>query len=175
MVATPGDITVSVANAEAIRQVTSRRDAFPKNLVNYKILDIFGRSVLTTEGAEWKDHRKVMAPGFNEKNNVLVFAESARQAQSMIKKWLAMGGTTINDVPTDTMRLTLHIITRIGFGVSLLWPGEKPVGVQSVRDAELSSNEAPEGHTMSFENALSELLEYLFLVLMVPQWLLSKY
>lgn len=171
----PSMTLIFLANAEAIHQITARREAFPKTLESYKILDIFGRNILSTEGAEWKEHRKVSAPGFNEKNNVLVFAESTRQTRGMLKKWLDAGDITHEDVPTDTMRLTLHIITKIGFGVSLLWPGEKPTGKQSVRDAELSSSEPPEGHTMSFERALTDLLEYLFLILLVPKWLLSKF
>jgi len=170
---TPSGLTIYLANAEAIRQVSARREAFPKSLDSYKVLDIFGRNILSTEGAEWKEHRKVTAPGFNEKNNVLVFSESARQAQSMIRKWLAEEGKTNNEVPKDTSRLTLHIITSIGFGVKLLWAGEKPIGKQNMRNAQFSSNEPPEGHALSFEHALEQLLEYLFLVLMVPKWLLG--
>ena len=179
-----GDILVIVypdgprlflANAEAIHQITSRREAFPKTLESYQILNIFGRNILSTEGAEWKEHRKVTAPGFNEKNNLLVFAEATKQTRGMIKKWMDAGDITHEDIPTDTMRLTLHIITKIGFGVSLLWPGEKPAGKQSVRDAELSSSDPPEGHTMSFEHALSELLEYLILILLAPKWILSEF
>ena len=171
----PGSLIIYLADAEAIRQVTARREAFPKPLEAYKILDVFGRNILSTEGAEWKIHRKVSSPSFNEVNNVLVFAEATKQAQGMIKQWTSAEDSTLTEVPTDTMRLTLHIISRVGFGVSLLWPGEKPNGKQTVRDAVLSSNEPAEGHTMSFENSLSTLLEYLFLVLLVPKWLLSEY
>lgn len=171
----PSGPVIFLANAEAIHQITARREAFPKTLQSYKVLDIFGRNILSTEGAEWKEHRKVSAPGFNEKNNLLVFAEATKQTRGMIRKWMDAGDVTQKDVPTDTMRLALHIITKIGFGVSLLWPGEKPTGNQSVRDAELSSNEPPEGHTMSFEQALTDLLEYLIIILLAPKWLLSKF
>jgi hypothetical protein len=58
-----------------------------------------------------------------------------------------VGNVTHDDILTDIMRLTLYIITKIGFGVSLLWPGEKPSGKQSVRDTELSNSEPPEGYT----------------------------
>jgi len=78
------------------------------------------------------------------------------------------------EVPHDTMRLALHIISRIGFGVRLLWPGEQPTEKQSTSDAVYSSNEASEGHTMSFEGSLSVLLENLFFVLLLPKWLLSE-
>lgn len=172
----PGLTNVWVANAEAIHQITSRRVDFPKPLESYKILEVFGRNIITTEGVEWKQHRKVSSPSFNEKNNVLVFAEACGQAQSMLRKWTGLDGNgniTINEVPTDTDRLTLHIISSIGFGKRLLWPGEKLSGNQSPR--EVYSSETPaEGHTMSFENALNSFLDKLLWVLLTPKWLLSK-
>ncbi|KAK0106956.1 hypothetical protein ONS95_003671 [Cadophora gregata] len=173
----PGAIQVWLANAEALHQVTSRREAFPKPLESYRILEIFGRNIISTEGAEWKQHRKIMSPGFNEKNNVLVFAEACRQAQGMLRKWTGPDGSgniTLEEVPTDTMRLTLHIISRIGFGVRLLWPGEKPDEKESARDAIYSSNDPPEGHTMSFEHALDTLLGNLIWVLLTPKWILKR-
>lgn len=79
--------------------------------------------------------------------------------------------TTLDTVPHDTERLTLHIISHVGFGVRLLWPGEessdKDVGIYS-------GTTPPKGHTMSFGNAISTLMENIFLVLLVPGWLLSK-
>lgn len=113
-------------------------------------------------------------PGFNEKNNVLVWAEACKQAQGMLRKWTAPGVETIMEVPADTMRVTLHIISKIGFGVGLLWPGEKPSQKQYATDAIYSSSEPLEGHTMSFENVLETLLEHLILTLLLPKWILSK-
>src|SRR5690349_8530879 len=73
---TPIKNVLWVATAEVIHQITSRREAFPKPLRDYKVLDIYGQNVVTTEGAEWKMHRKATSPGFNEKNNALVFTET---------------------------------------------------------------------------------------------------
>jgi len=169
-----GGIHIWLANAEAIRQVTARRDAFPKPLESYRILEIFGRNIITTEGSEWKQHRKITSPGFNEKNNVLVFKEACRQTQGMLRKWTKAGNATLEDVPVDSMRLTLHIISMIGFGVRLLWPGEELSGTESLQDGAYSSQKPPPGHSMSFEHALDTLLEHLIWVLITPKWLLGK-
>ncbi|KAB8294857.1 hypothetical protein EYC80_006818 [Monilinia laxa] len=174
LIVSPGSVLGFISNAEAIQQITSRRDAFPKPLASYSILEIFGRNIVTTEGIEWRKHRKISSPSFTEKNNALVFAESCLQAQGMLRKWLGpegRGGVTLKEVPTDTMRVTLHVISRIGFGVRLLWPGEKPRDKE--QESVYSSNEAPEGHTMSFERSLSTLLETLVWVLFLPKWLLK--
>ncbi len=173
----PGSVLVWLANAEAIHQVTTRREAFPKPLESYGILDIFGRNVVTTEGSEWKQHRKITSPGFNEKNNGLVFAESCRQAQGMLRKWTGAhgsGNVTIEEVPKDTMRLALHIISATGFGVKLLWPGENGIENEGANETSYSSNSPPKGHSMSFEHSLEVFLDNLVWVLLTPKWLLSE-
>lgn len=135
--------------------------------------------MVSTEGIEWRQHRKVASPSFNEKNNALVFAETCSQTQGMLRKWSgsnSTGNITLGEeIPHDTMRLALHIISRIGFGVRLLWPGETSSEKQTTSNAVYSSNEASEGHSMSFEGSLSTLLENLFLVLLLPKWLLGGF
>lgn len=165
-----------VATAEAIHQITSRRDAFPKPIGNYKVLEVYGRNVVTTEGAEWRMHRKATSPGFNEKNNALVFKESISQAQGMIRNWIGVNETsspTLRQIPTDTMRVTLHIISAMGFGVRLLWPSDKPSEDDKHSDLLYYGAEPSGGHTMSFQNALATLLDNIFVILLTPRLLLS--
>ena len=128
-----------------------------------------------SEGLEWKHHRNANAPYFNKKNNVLVFAEGCDQTLGSLRKWTGvdgMGNIAIDDVPKDSDRLTLHIVSRMGFGMRLLWPGEKLSQKQNPIDT-YCSDEPPEGHFMSFENALNTQLEHLLWVL-IQKWMLSK-
>ncbi|KFY26979.1 hypothetical protein V493_03762 [Pseudogymnoascus sp. VKM F-4281 (FW-2241)] len=164
-----------IADADVIHQVTSRQVAFPKPIKDYKVLDIYGRNVVTTEGPEWRMHRKATAPGFNEKNNSLVFTESVAQAQGMVRKWMDGSDTsspTLTDIPTDSMRVALHIISAMGFGVRLLWPGD----VFSTEDKDsglIHMGDKPVGeHTMSFERALATVLDDIFVLMLTPRWLL---
>lgn len=175
--ASPIGVLIWTAEPEVIHQITHRREAFPKPLESYKVLDIYGRNVISTEGTDWKMHRKVTSPGFNEKNNILVFRESVAQTQGMLRKWMGpdgKGNHTLTEVPMDSMRVTLHIISRIGFGVGLLWPGEEPSEDDKKASLNYSSHQPTEGFTMSFEEALSKLLENLLWVLLFPDWLLSE-
>lgn len=158
--------------------MTTRQVAFPKPIKDYKVLDVYGRNVVTTEGPEWRMHRKATAPGFNEKNNALVFTESVAQAQGMIRKWMdgsEKSSRTLKDIPADSMRVALHIISAMGFGVRLLWPGD----VFSTEDKEsglIHMSDEPEGrHTMSFEKALATVLDDIFFIMLMPRWLLSKF
>jgi cytochrome P450 len=131
--------------------------------------------VITAEGGEWRLHRKISSPSFKEKNKALVFSEACSQGQGMLGKWLKTSGSaTIEDVPVDVMRLTLHIISRVGFGVRLLWSGEKPDEKESAQDAVFSSSDPSEGHSTSYEDSLDTLLSHLIWVVLTPKWLLSK-
>jgi cytochrome P450 len=160
-------------NAEVIRQVAQRREHFPKYTESYKILAQFGESVLTTEGAQWRFHRKVTSASFNERNAALVFAVAAHQAQGMLEQWEA-GRATIATVEHDTMRLALNIIGYVGFGLRLLWPGQKLPPGTDPRLYKYTSLEPVDGHSMSFVDTIAALLENILMLLMVPPWLLSR-
>ncbi|KFY33003.1 hypothetical protein V495_08529 [Pseudogymnoascus sp. VKM F-4514 (FW-929)] len=173
---TPTKNTLWTADAGVIHQMTTRQVAFPKPIKDYKVLDVYGRNVVTTEGPEWRMHRKATAPGFNEKNNALVFTESVAQAQGMIRKWMdgsEKSSRTLKDIPADSMRVALHIISAMGFGVRLLWPGD----VFSTEDKDsglIHMSDEPEGrHTMSFEKALATVLDDIFFIMLMPRWLLK--
>jgi len=132
---------------------------------------------VTTEGADWKMHRKATSPGFNEKNNALVFKESIAQAQGMISHWMGDNektSATLKRIPEDTMRVALHIISAMGFGVRLLWPGDKLKEGGDQDGLIYLGDEPSEGHTMSFQNALATVLDNIFVILLTPRLLLSK-
>ncbi|KAF3314264.1 hypothetical protein TWF173_004870 [Orbilia oligospora] len=173
MTVSPVDCHIYIADREVITQVTSRREDFPKAAWLYDTVNIFGRNVLSTEGSEWKFHRKITSPSFGEKNNALVFAETIRQGKMMLRKWAGedgKGGITIKDVLEDTMRMSLHVISKAGFGVSLQWPG-------MTEDADLIrplSSESTHQHTLSFIDALAGLLHNLLVVLVFPKWFLAN-
>jgi cytochrome P450 len=169
---------VYTSSAEAIHQIMSKRDAFPKPTEAYNILEMYGKNVLTTEGAEWRMHRRITAASFNERNAALVFAESIDQTQGLITQWLGADGKgdkTIKTIEHDTMSLMLHIIGYVGFGLRLLWPGQTLPADADPKLAKYSTLEPPEGYSLNFEDALAHTLEHILILLLVPKWLLSKY
>lgn len=178
----PGANMLWVADPSTISQIAFRRFDFPKPIDIYGAVDIYGKNVVTTEGAVWKNHRKITSPPFTEKNNHLVWAESIHQAQCMVQSWVGMDGTgnkTITKVADDTMRLSLHVISRAGFGRRLLWPGiedemEHHGGAEVPRDGQRTSSNVPEGHTMSYTSALTVLLHQILWILALPSWLLGE-
>ena len=179
----PGGIMVWTCDADVISQMTTRRNDFPKPTHIYRAVNIYGRNVVTTEGQAWRQHRKITSPPFTEKNNHLVWAESIHQAQSMIKSWMgtsSKGSPTLPSIANDTMRLSLHIISRAGFGVRLLWPGveSEPADQEMEKtrsdDGTIDASGLSAGHTMTYTEALSTLLHDTLIVIIVPRFFLRQ-
>ena len=165
------------ANAEAIHQITTRREIFPKWVENYGILRQFGENVITCEGAVWRMHRKATSASFNERNTALVFREAIYQAQGMVKSWVGPEGQksgTLDMLYKDIMRMALHIIGYVGFGLRLLWPGQSLPPGTDPRLAKYASLDAAPGHSLSFVDTIEKLLENLITLLVTPAWLLRE-
>lgn len=178
LVVAPRQTILFTSSAPAIAQITSRREAFPKQTSNYRVLEIFGRNMLSSEGAEWKMHRKGVSASFNERNAAYIFRESIMQTQGMIEYWL--GGEQgskaesgrVETLEHDTMTLALNIIAHVGFGLRLLWPGQRMPEDADARSRKDGDRKPSEGHSMTFAESLAMVLERIFLCLLVPKGLL---
>lgn len=178
----PGGLVMYTCDPSAISQITTRRNDFPKPTSIYRSLDIYGKNVVSSEGNKWRLHRKAISPPFTERNNHLVWQETIDQTQSMLGSWLGpdkRGDRTIDRVADDTMRLSLHVISRAGFGRKLQWPeNEADIRVDhSYADPSKIQNEkeaADEGHLMSYTYAIHCLLDNIIFQFLFPRWLLQK-
>ena len=173
-----GPSIIWLNNPDAIEEVLNHRERFPKRVHDYQVLNIFGKNLISTEGKEWRAHRKVTSPGFSDHNNRLMFKESIRQAHGMIRHWFK-GGTenstlTLNTIPQDTMRTTLNAISAVAFGVRMLWPGEKLDESVEADGFMYYPDESTKGHTMSLQASVEICLRDLFFIMVMPKVLLSK-
>lgn len=175
----PGRLMLLTDNAETIRTITLKREQFPKWTAVYNILRQFGENVLTTESSIWRMHRKVTSPSFNERNAALVFREAIVQTQGMLRMWTGPEGNTrkepLNSLQRDTMRLALNIISYVGFGMQLLWPGETHAAGTDPKLLKYGSHEPSVGHQLSFTDTMEFLLERLLVLLILPRWILREY
>lgn len=181
LVAAPGGINAFVADAEAITQITTRRNDFPKPLDMYAGLNIYGKNLVTTEGPDWRMHRKLVAPSFGEKNNELVFTESLHHTRSLLGLWAGhdgSGNVTITDPSHDAMVFALYVISSAGFDVRVRWPHEESQSSTESRnhkDSMFVGSKVPEGHTMNYRDALGHLLHSFFWTQILPQsWLVKS-
>lgn len=65
----PGGPQLWVGDADLISDITHRWKDFPKPVMYYPQLQLFGENVLTAEGPLWQFHRKITVRSFNPKNN----------------------------------------------------------------------------------------------------------
>ncbi|KAL8929261.1 MAG: hypothetical protein Q9208_001344 [Pyrenodesmia sp. 3 TL-2023] len=166
LVVSPWGLYLANASPTLIHQIALRRTDWIKPVEHYAVVEPFGPNVLTTEGSTWRDHRKVTSGAFNERSNAVVWKESVKQAEEMIKAWGrrndgdGKGGMWVKDVYPDAATASLHIISRSGFGVRLLWEGEEMGAGETVEKGyERFTSHTPTGeHTMAFKESMRTML-----------------
>ncbi|KAG8682517.1 hypothetical protein FRC11_014771 [Ceratobasidium sp. 423] len=146
-----------VSDLDALKQILASRSAFKKHPYDYRMLTIFGKNLLSAEGDEWRRQRRIVAPVFSEKNNRLVQSSAKGFVDQMINEWGYETPTRIQDVDNDiTMQITLCVIAKAGFGQDIEWG---------------NSGEAPEGHKLTFKQALLTVSHDLAILIVLPKWM----
>lgn len=160
-------------------QVTTRRNDFLKPVEIYGVIDIFGSNMLSSEGDNWRRHRKVVAPAFSEKSNALVWKESLKQATGMLKFWSKLEGNSpgymkVRDTAPDTALMALHVISGAGFGVRQAWDDEdeKDLGIRTIPG--FNTAKLRENHSLTFKYSLNTLSHGIIWMALFPIWLLSE-
>ncbi|GAA5941899.1 hypothetical protein JCM1841_001049 [Sporobolomyces salmonicolor] len=123
----PPEITVFVGEGPVMNLVNKDRHTFVKPPeANAPVLSIYGHNLLTSEGAEWRHHRKVSAPSFSEKNTAQVWETTMRlvgEWQEKVDEEQGEDGKTIINKSEDVWAvLTLLIMGKAGFGIDFPWP-----------------------------------------------------
>ncbi|KDQ11038.1 hypothetical protein BOTBODRAFT_35791 [Botryobasidium botryosum FD-172 SS1] len=162
--ALPGVVTLSIADAQAIKDVALSRAIFPKPVGSYRMLNIFGSNVVTTEGEEWKMHRKVSAPAFSERNNKLVWGETTRIVNDMFDQWGDNEVVSVEHAVDITLPVALLVICAAGFGQRVPWREASCIG---------STESLPEGHEMTFMEAIHGASTGLAARIILPDWILN--
>ncbi|KIM26275.1 hypothetical protein M408DRAFT_194729 [Serendipita vermifera MAFF 305830] len=150
-----------LADAEAIQEVLVNRTRFPKPIETYKILELFGRNLVTTEGDDWKVHRKITAPSFSEKSNKMVCEETVTAMEGLFELWKGQKSVVCSDFTETTIKLALIVICGAGFGMRV------PMLAQDV----------PPGHEMSFKSAVELVSDGIQIKVTLPDFAmkLTKY
>ncbi|KAJ3021588.1 UNVERIFIED_CONTAM: hypothetical protein HDU68_009540 [Siphonaria sp. JEL0065] len=160
------ETNVYVADPELCREImVNRYKEFIKPVQSYIILDVYGRSIVTTEGEEWRKHRKIAAPTFSEQNNVLVHAATVQLASEMFECWEKAMVTTelsksaVVNVSGDMMEFALSVISSAAFGIDIPW--------HEVTDPSLLTN----GHKMTFKESLEIVIARMGAWVVLPRFL----
>ncbi|KAF4621313.1 hypothetical protein D9613_000776 [Agrocybe pediades] len=147
-------VTLTIADADTIKEITSSRARFPKPVYQYEVLSFFGRNIVASEGEEWKKYRKISAPAFSDRNNKLVWEETVRIMDSLFADlWKDKDVISLDHCVEITLPIALFVIGVAGFGRRISW-----------RDDEV----VPAGHTMSFKESLHIASSDVFMKVFLP-------
>lgn len=78
---------------------------------------------LQATGQAWKTQRKIALHAFNEPTNDIVWRESANLARDMLSYWTSK--PSINTAAADLRTLSLHVLSRAGFGKSFKFESQE--------------------------------------------------
>ncbi|VDB94063.1 unnamed protein product [Peniophora sp. CBMAI 1063] len=149
-------LSYALADPDAIKDVTSDRTRFVKPSECYTAINVFGENIVSSEGETWKRHRRIMAPAFSEKQYQLVWKETAIIMDELIDRvWNSAPEVVIHDAKDITMPAAIMVISAAGFGQRISWYDEDQI---------------PEGHRMTFRDALVKMSPELITLMAIPSW-----
>ena len=115
------------SDPEIINQITAQGAKFTKPVELFSFFDTYGPNMQTSEGADWKSHRKIIAPAIGPHSNATMWRaalhESKRLSDLMIKDNLV-----ITHMKDHMSEISLHCITKCFFDTELEYEttGEYP-------------------------------------------------
>ncbi len=116
----PGVKLFLLHNPEHVKHVLANDDIYIKGDLADPFKKLFGTSVLTTEGAEWKAHRLIVQPAFH-RQNLHYFATIFRdETLRMLDRWATLpAGQPEIDCAKEMKYVTQSIIIKTLFGTDI--------------------------------------------------------
>jgi cytochrome P450 len=149
--------TCDIAVMQQLFAGTGKTTDIPSDHVQF--FQLYGPNIGTTEGDEWRMHRRVVTSAFTPGMNAAVWKETMSQTEMMLNKMLRDGGI-VPVIKHWTSRLALHVINGVMYRKSLSW--------------EESTEAVPAGHTMSYQRAMFGVVERLATLFMIPIGVLRR-
>ncbi|KAG0134365.1 cytochrome P450 [Tuber indicum] len=159
---TPWEVILHVADPEMAVEVLSGKgqdgELYPRTEIVGRMMGLFGKNILTAEGAVWRGHRKVTAPVIGNSLSI-VWEESLTQVKEMLQYYDKQ--EDIKTIHRDFRRVTLGVISHAGFSKVMNW-----VPLTTT----ITSGKDGEG---SYQKCLNILFENFEWTAIAPSWLLE--
>ncbi|KAG8833851.1 hypothetical protein FRC17_009968 [Serendipita sp. 399] len=122
-----GNTSLYTRSLDALRQVSgggSNRIWIKPDWASAAVL-LFGRNLISENLESWRRHRRIMQPAFNPKTYEMVWTETTKIYNDMIKteNWpVDRGGkVSLESFNEMTFKLGLYVIIACGFGLPFRW------------------------------------------------------
>lgn len=162
VLATPNGNMLWTCDNAVIHQLFTLHPKVEQPIELVKFYDLWGPTISSVSGEEWKAHRRAVSAGFGNAMNKIVWEEAQHQTETLAAHWIAKENSVIPVIRSWTSTLALHVILSGFFGKRLEW------------DNYGTSTALPSGHRLTFDKALSTMLGRLATVFMTPRALLGK-
>ncbi|KAF2198220.1 cytochrome P450 [Delitschia confertaspora ATCC 74209] len=133
------------------------------------ILNIFGPTMTGTDGAEARLYRKTTAPFFTERTMKQVWTESTKGAKVLLNVFADSHpdrtAFSTSQMRAVISRLTLHILNSVCF--------EKRIDDEALRKLLKGEERAPEGHVLTYSQAMHGVLDYFDVIFFTPRAILN--
>jgi cytochrome P450 len=89
---------------------------YQKTEITRRILEPgLGKGLITSEGEQWRQHRRTMAPAFDHRSVAAYTPVMTQAAEELLAEWAKVPQGESIDVETSMMQVTLNIISRTMF------------------------------------------------------------
>lgn len=160
MLATPNGNMLWSCDPAIIKAAFTNPSESQNPVEMFRMFDLWGPTLSSTEGDEHRTSRRIISSGFNPSTNQSVWEETMRQCGLILDEWAADGGV-VKRMKDWTSPMALHVISYIFFNRKLGWNSAK--GTESL----------PQGHSLTYEKSLFDVLEKLGILFVTPKALLG--
>ncbi|OCH86767.1 cytochrome P450, partial [Obba rivulosa] len=146
---------IFTASADVARQVLVGNSAkFYKSPKSQAGTRLWGENVISSNFDVYKRHRRIVGPAFSGPTYAFVARETAYLYSEMIdgENWYKQKQVTVESINKYLSKFALGIISRCGFGLPFPWVDNS------------------DDHEMSFEKALTIVIEGFIIRLAAPRW-----
>ncbi|KAK1225613.1 hypothetical protein PQX77_011440 [Marasmius sp. AFHP31] len=149
-------------NIDVMRQIISvgqTRSTFIKSPESVVGGGLYGGNVLTTEGDEWRKHRRIMGPAFGNSLYQLVWDQSLQTYRDMVASegWSGKKSVEVPRLQDATFKFALIVLGVCAFGFDFNW----------------ASPLASPGGDMSVQEAMRTVIDKWIFIIFAPGWLKS--
>lgn len=167
MLVTCGRSELWTCDAEIASEVLRRPRDFQQVDLTDLFMARFGHNVLTSNGDRWARQRKIVASVINERISKVVFNESIRQTDGLLRE--VYRGAPEKGEAADTThmfdivkKITIHVLSGAGMGASVPWNNDVTVKPKA-------------GFKMTYMEAVKTVINAVGGPIILPQWFLSNY
>ncbi|KAL0069552.1 hypothetical protein AAF712_003210 [Marasmius tenuissimus] len=149
-------------NIDVMRQIISvgqTRSTFIKSPESVVGGGLYGENVLTTEGNEWRKHRRIVGPAFGNSLYQLVWDQSLQTYRDMVagEGWSGKKSVEVPTLQDATFKFALIVLGVCAFGFDFNW----------------ASPLASPGGDMSVQEAMRTVIDKWIFIIFAPGWLKS--